>query len=133
MPYGLDEDEWRPPERYAGERPDAERELRRILALCREDAGRREALERAVRSRLAGSRPVDEVLERADAERARNNGNGSPYPRGWTELADTARSLAKPGRKSARLPGETDGLGPDARKAGTVKLRPSLARVSSSR
>lgn len=98
--YGLEE-EWIPPERYAGERPDLEAEARRLVALTREAQTRRETLERQVRSRLAGFRPVDEVLARADAERVNGNGH-DPYPRAWTELADLARELARPDRKVAR-------------------------------
>ena len=103
MPWGKDED-WMPPERYAGERPDLEAEARRLVALTREAQTRRETLERQVRSRLAGYRPADQVIERADAARANGNGNGNglPYPREWTELADLARELARPDRKRAR-------------------------------
>ena len=97
--YGL-EDDWRPPERYAGERPDLEAEVRRLVALTREAQTRKETLERQVRSRLAGYRPVDEVLERADAAR---NGNGRTYPEEWSRLADEARTrYADPNRHRAR-------------------------------
>jgi hypothetical protein len=94
-------DEWIPPERYAGERPDLEAEVRRLAGLTREAQVRKETLERQVRARLAGYRPVDEVLDRADAEREAN-GNGLPYARELYRLAEEARKLARPYRKPAR-------------------------------
>ena len=42
-------------------------------------------------------------LERADAERERMNGNGSPYPRKWFELADEAGTYADPDGYEGRL------------------------------
>ena len=100
MPWGLEE-EWRPPARYSGERPDHDSEARRLAALTREAQTRRETIERQARARMAGFRPIDEVIEWADAARG---GHSNGYPEEWAELASLARKLAPPGSKSARLP-----------------------------
>jgi hypothetical protein len=91
------DEEWLPPERYRGERPDLEAEARRLVALTREAQMRREILERKLRDRLNGRAYVDagEWLEQADAEREQANGSRT-YPRAWEDLAALARQIPRP-------------------------------------
>lgn len=106
MPWGKDE-EWIPPERYSGERPDLEAEMRRIVALTREAQTRRETIERQLRARLAGFRPIDEIFEQAERREVNGNGNRNQvYPSEWFRLADEARSHADPNGHKARLRSE---------------------------
>jgi hypothetical protein len=96
---------WIPPERYAGERPDLESEARRLVALTREAAQRKEILERKLHDRLNGQPYVDAAdwLARNDEQREQENGHA--YPESWEALAALARQV--PRKRIGRPPRKT--------------------------
>lgn len=88
-----DGEEYQPAPQWSREpRKDLEEEARRLAKIMTTAQRRSEDVERRLRARLAGYRPIDEAF--ADEERREINGNGLPYSHRLYELADRARELS---------------------------------------
>jgi hypothetical protein len=90
---------------------DLDAKIRWLAQLTKRTMHERAELERRVRARLEGWRPVDDVLSSADrADTERRNG-GSPYPASWSRAADEARKVADAKeREGGRLGGRAGTL-----------------------